>query len=152
MSGLTNRGKARILNGWYRNANIPATFYLALVTDAVEPTADTNIFSELTEIPSLNGYTTGGIAVARNVTDFDTGATEVDASDYAYIQNKDITWTASGGNLPASGSGARWAVLLDDNVTIANRDVLEFFDLVTNRIVADGQPLTLVNCERRATE
>jgi hypothetical protein len=152
MAGWTNRGKARCLGGWFRNNSVPTVFYMALVTSAVAPTADTNTFTELTEIANGNGYTTGGYSLSRNATDFDTGPTEVDASDYAYIQIKDIIWTASSGNLPGSGSGARYAVLLDDNATIADRDVLAFFDLTSDRTVSDTQTLTLQNCELRLTE
>jgi len=125
---------------------------MALATSAVAPTADTNTWSELTQIATGNGYTTGGYSLSRNATDFDVGPTEVDASDYAYIQIKDIVWTASGGNLPASGNGARYAVLTDDNVTEGSRDVLAFFDLSSDRTVSTGQTLTLQNCELRLTE
>lgn len=152
MAGWTNRGKARNLGGWFRNNSVPTNFYLALITSATAPTADTNTFSELTEIANGNGYTTGGYQLARNATDWDVGPTEVDASDYSYIQIKDVVWTASGGNLPASGNGARYAVLLDDNGTIGSRDVLAFFDLTSDRTISSGQTLTLQNCELRLTE
>jgi len=152
MAGWTNRGKARCLGGWFQATSVPTVFYMALATSAVAPTADTNTWSELTQIATGNGYTTGGYSLSRNATDFDVGPTEVDASDYAYIQIKDIVWTASGGNLPASGNGARYAVLTDDNVTEGSRDVLAFFDLSSDRTVSTGQTLTLQNCELRLTE
>lgn len=152
MAGWTNRGKARALGGWFRNNSVPTNFYIALITDAVTPTADTNTFSELTEIAAGNGYTSGGYSLDRNATDWDVGPTENDTSDYAYIQIKDIVFTASGGNLPASGNGARYAVLLDDNGVVASRDVLGWFDLVSDRTVSNGQTITLQNCELRLTE
>lgn len=137
---------------FFTSTDIPTNFYLALVTSAVAPGPDTNTFSELTEIADGNGYDTGGYLLNRNTTDFDTGPTENDASDYAYVQMKNITWLASGGNLPATGDGARYAVILDDNATIADRDVLMYFDLVSDRVVSDGQDITLQDCEYRATE
>src|SRR5262245_24795179 len=105
---ITNRGKFWLLEQVFRNATEPTNLYLALFTSATTPTVDTNIKSELTEIANGNGYTTGGVALTRNSTDFDV-LTEDDSADRAYVQLKDIVWTASGGPLPASGNGARWA-------------------------------------------
>lgn len=150
-SGITNRGKYWMLGQMYRNDTEPTVLYLALITSAATPTADTNIFSELTEIAAGNGYTAGGISITRNATDFDVYS-EDDANDWALIQLKDMVWTASGGNLPASGSGARYAVLTDDNATPGSRVVIAYFDLVSDRVVSSGQTLTLQNCEVRFTE
>jgi hypothetical protein len=146
----TNRGKYLVLQGYFRNTGMPTTFYLALATSATAPTPDTNTFGELTEIAAGNNYNSGGAPVARNATDFDV-LTEDDTNDRALIQLKDITWTASGGSLPASGGGARYACLLDDNATPASRQVVATFDLVSDRTVSVGQPLTLQNCEMRLT-
>ena len=151
MAGRTNRGKFSELDWVYRAATIPTVFYVALVTSAVAPTADTNTFGQLTEIAAGNGYTTGGISIARNATDFDV-LTEDDGSDIAFVQIKDTVWTASGGSIPASGGGARYAVLLDDNVTVASRLVLAFYDLTSDRTVSDTQTLTLQDIELRDTE
>lgn len=151
MAGVTNRGKVRIADIVFRAASPPTNFYLALVTSATAPTADTNLMSDLTEIAAGNGYTSGGISLARNSTDFDV-LTEDDTNDYAELQIKDITWTASGGDLPASGSGARYAVLTNDNGTVSLRDVWSYFDLVSARSVSTGQALTLQNCTLRLAE
>lgn len=151
MAGWTNKGKAAILDSYFRATGTPTNFYIALVTSATAPTADTNTFSELTEIASGNGYTTGGYQLSRNSTDFDA-LTENDTNDRGEIQVKDVVWTASGGSIPTSGNGARYAVLLDDNATIANREVLAYWDLTSDRSVSDGQTLTLQNCELRLTE
>ncbi|MBN1286437.1 MAG: hypothetical protein JXB47_13645 [Anaerolineae bacterium] len=75
--------------------------------------------------------------------------TEDDVNDRALVQVKDVTWTASGGPIPASGDGARWAALTDDNATVADRKVLAWFDLSSDRAVSSGQPLTLQDCEIR---
>lgn len=150
MAGQTNKGSYRMLEVYYRGGSAPANFYLFLATSAVAPGADINTKSELTEVAAGNGYTAGGISIARNATDFDV-LTEDDANDRALIQIKDISWTASGGNLPGSGSGARYAILTDANATPANREVINFWDLVSDRVVSDGQTLTLQNCEFRIT-
>lgn len=151
MAGWTNKGKARILNGFLRAQSIPTTFYVALVTSAVAPTADTNTLSQLTQIAAGTGYTSGGISVARNTTDFDT-LTEDDSGDLGSVQLKDLTWTASGGNLANTGSGARYAVMTDDNGTEGSREVLYYWSLGSDRNVSDGQTLTLQNLTIQITE
>ncbi len=151
MGGVTNRGKFKMLEEKFRGVAAPANYYMALVDDSVAPGPDSNVLSDLGEIPAGNGYLSGGIQLAKNATDFDV-INEDDTGDLSSIQIKDLVWTASGGNLPASGNGARYAVLTDDNVTVANREILAWFDLGSNRIVSDGQPLTLQDCELRLTE
>lgn len=150
-SGITNKEKYQILGQRYRNQAAPSSFNMALVTNATPPTADTNTLSQLTEIAAGSGYTSGGISVARNSTDFDV-LTEDDTNDRAFVQIKDLVFTASGGSLPVSGGGARYAVLTDNNLTVGDREVLAYFDLVSDRTVSDGQSLTLQDCEIRATE
>jgi hypothetical protein len=149
-SGITNRGKYKLLDWVFRASTLPTNFYVALCTSAATPTVDTNTFSELTEIAAGNGYTAGGISLTKNSTDFDV-LTEDDTGDLGKIQIKDLTWTASGGSLPGSGNGARWAVLTDDNATQGNRIVLAWWDLTSDRSVSVGQPLTLQDCELRLT-
>lgn len=138
------------LNRLYRAVALPTNYYVALATSATAPTMDTNIKSELTELASGNGYTTGGISLTKNSTDFDV-LTEDDVNDRGLIQIRDLVWTASGGSLPASG-GARYAVLTDDNATTGSREIYHFWDLVSDRQVTVGQTLTLQDCEIRLTE
>ncbi len=151
MPGWTNKGKFRTLGRHYQGVAQPTNLYAALVTSAVAPVADTDVKSSLTEIANGNGYTTGGIILARNATDFDV-LTEDDANDRALVQLKDLVWTAAAGPIPASGGGARYAVMTDDNVTQGSREVLHYWDLVSDRTVSDGQTLTLQNCELRINE
>lgn len=151
MAGVTNKGKWRFL-GWALVAQtIPTNFFVALVTSAAAPTADTNTFAELTEIAAGNGYTSGGYSLTPGGTDFDTHNQDV-TNDRGVVQVKDVVWSASGGPIPSSGSGARYAVLLDDNVTVSAREVLAWWDLSSDRSVSDGQDLTLADLELRATE
>lgn len=151
MAGWTNKGKAHVLGVTFRGVSPPTNYYVALVTSAVAPSADTNTLSQLTEIANGNGYTTGGYQLSRNSTDFDT-LTENDTDDRGELQIKDVIWTASGGNLPGSGSGARYAVLTDDNGTVGSREVYLYWDLSSDRTVSTGQALTLQNCEIRINE
>lgn len=151
MAGLTNRGKKLLFDWVFRGVALPANFFLALVTSADVPDADTNTFSELTEIATGNGYTTGGYSLTPGTTDFDS-LTEDDAANEARLQMKDIAWTASGGPIPSSGTGARYAVLLDDNATVGSRQVIGFWDLTSNRSVSSGQTFTLKDLEMDCTE
>jgi hypothetical protein len=145
-SGVTNRGKALLFDYVFRGVALPANFYVALITSAATPTADTNTFSELTEIAAGNGYTSGGYSLTKNTTDFDT-LTEDDTNDKAILKIKDVVWTASGGAIPASGNGARYAILTDYNATMGSRQVMAWWDLTSDRTVSSGQPLTLQDCE-----
>lgn len=151
MAGWTNRGKYLDLGYVYRGQTLPTNFYMALVTSATAPTADTNVLGDLTQIATGNGYSDGGYQLSPGATDYDTW-TEDDTNDRALVQLKDIVWTASGGSIPSSGNGARYAVHTDDNVTVASRQISQFFDLVSDRSVSDGQSLTLQDCEIRLTE
>lgn len=146
----TNRGKYLLLGQRFRAATAPTNLYVALATAAVAPTADTNTLSQLTEVAAGNGYTSGGISLTPGATDFDV-YTEDDTNDYAFVQLKDIVWTASGGNLPASGDGASWGVLTTDEGTVGNRQIEVAWDLASPRTVSTGQTLTLQNAEVRLT-
>lgn len=133
---------SRMLRMLFRGYTIPTNYYVALVTDATAPTPETDTLSDLTEIAAGNGYTTGGYQLDPNSTDFDTVSFS-DVDDYAWVQIKDIAWTASGGAIPSSGDGARYAVLTDDNATVADREVYNYWDLASARSVSSGQVLTL---------
>jgi len=131
--------------------NTPSSFRVFLLTPATAPTAGTNTISALTQIADGNGYNTGGYTIALNTTDWDT-FTEVDGSTNAYAQLKDIVWTASGGAIPASGSGARYAMLGNYTSTLASTEVWFWWDLTSERTVSDGQTLTLQNCQVNINE
>lgn len=152
MAGHTNKGKWLLLKLALRQETAPTNVYCGLVTDATAPIADTNTFGQMTEIAAGNGYTTGGYQLTLNTTDFDTADGEDDANDRGYCQIKDVVWTASGGSIPGSGDGARYAVLIDDDGTVANREVYFYWDLSSDRTVSDGQSLTLQDLEIRINE
>ena len=147
-AGVTNRGRARELRGFYRGEQIPTQFYLALVVAATPPTVDTNTLSELTQIASGNGYTANGVAITRDATGWIT-ITEDDSLDVATIGLRNVTWTATGGPLPASGAGARYAVLTDDNATPGSREVLMWWDFGVDAAVSQNQQLSISDCYRQ---
>ncbi len=150
MAGWTNRGKYNCLALWARTtAPVTTAFYMALVKST--PDADDNTMADLTEVAAGNGYTAGGKSVARDATDFDV-LTEDDGNDKALVQIKDEVWTASGGTLPSDGNGATYAVITDDNATVASRNVYHYGSLTSARVVSDGQTLTIQNFEIDLTE
>lgn len=151
MVGWTNRGKFQALKRLHDGTSLPTNYFIALVTSAVSPGPDTNTLGDLTQIATGNGYSDGGFSLSLNSTDFDVSA-ENDASDFGSIQIKDVVFTASGGPIPSSGSGARFAVLTDDNVTVGSREVYYYWDLTSDRTVSDSQTLTLQDLEIRITE
>lgn len=142
---VTNRGKKKILDMAFRNATEPSNFYVALVSNTSAPTVDANTMSDLSEISDSGGYTSGGVSVARDNTDFDS-LTEDDSADESVLQIKDLEFSGE-------FSGARFAVLTDDNATVASREVLAFWSLgSTDVAVSSGQTYTLQNCTIKATE
>ena len=149
-SGWTNKGVYEILGGYFKAVSLPSNFYVVLCTDAATPTVDFNTLSEMTQIAGGNGYTTNGYSLTPGATDFDVH-TEDDTNNWGLIQVKDVVWTASGGPIPSSGSGARWSVITDDNATPASRLIIGFLDLTSARSVSDGQTLTLQDIEFRLT-
>jgi hypothetical protein len=142
VAGFTNRGKYLVAGAYFRATGVPTNIYAALCTSATSPTADTNTLSELTEIAAGNGYTSGGLSLSRNGTDFPT-LTEDDANDKAVLTVKNLVWTAAGGNLPSSGNVPKWLVLTTDEGTVGNRQILAYMDLGTVGVASDTQTLTI---------
>ncbi len=151
MAGWTNRGKFNALGWIFVGQTLPTFYYVALVTSATAPTADIDTLGELTQINVGNGYSDGGFQLTPGGTDFDIHS-EDDGTDRGRVEIKDVFWTATGGPLPISGSGARYAVLTDDNGTIGSREVIAYFDLGSDRTVSQDQTLTLQDCELRINE
>lgn len=142
-SGWTNRGLLRLLTYAFRGMAIPDHYYIALVTAAQAPSWSTNTIGDLTQIAAGNGYSAGGYALTPGETDFDELNEESSDEYYAEIKIKDISFDAAGGNIPASGDGAAYAVLTNDNATVANREVLYYWYLGGTRSVSSGNSFNL---------
>lgn len=144
----TNRFRKNLLTTFFRN---DATLYLVLCTEANVPTEDTNTLSDLIEVAAGAGYTSGGIALTANATDFPT-ITEDDTNDEAVVTMRDISFVASGGELPLSGAGAAFAVLTGSGGTVSAREVLSTWDIRNAggaRRVSDTQSLLLQGLKLR---
>lgn len=145
---ITNRGRrvlaeAALKNTGHAGGTAISNFKMVLVTSAVAPTVDSNDLSALTQVANGNGYTTGGVTVERSATGWDTFAQD-DTSDKATCKAKDISWTASSGNIPASGNGPRYACLVDDAAT---PNLIAFWDLGSSLTILDGATFKLEDTE-----
>jgi len=149
--GMTNNLKAELLDAFFRAGPEPTGFFLALVTSSPIPGPDTNTMFNLTEIALGNGYAEGGQAFARSSSGFPT-STEDDGSDRGIVELKDIVFTATGGSIPSSGAGARYAVLTDNNATVDDRKVYLWFDLQSDLIVSEDQDLQINNMTAELVE
>lgn len=139
---LTVKGAAHFL-AKARGVAAPTNYKLMLITNAATPTRDTQTFSGLTEIAAGNGYGSGGLTWNPNTTDFDQLVEDVSTNHRAELHLKDAVWTASGGPIPASGTGAYGMVLTDDNATINSREVYAYWPATNAPLaVSDGQTLT----------
>lgn len=131
-SGWTNKGTFFGLSVLFPGSiSLPSNYYVYLVNST--PTVDTNTLSQLTEASNYDGEQ----SLSLNGTDFDV-ITEDDSGDQAYVQVKDLTFTASGGTCTTT-----YAVLTDDNVTEGSRLVLAFWDLGATQNISVGNTLTL---------
>ena len=140
-----------VLNYCFNSGTAPTNLYMALIRATSVPVTTTNVLSDLTQINTGTGYSDGGYTLNLDATDFDT-LTENDTNDRAELQTKDLVFTASGDDLDGSGgAGARYSVMTDHDATVANRSVLWWGDLVSNRNPVDGNTLTLVDNESRIT-
>lgn len=140
-TSMTNRGAYRFY-GMYLGESMPAHMWIALVTSTTIPTRLINTFNELDEIVPGNGYTPGGVQVNLDTIDWIEWI-EDDPLNTVYATLRAIVWAAVGGDIPPSGNPARYAVLLDDNATINDREVWAYFDLGADVIVPDGLAVAL---------
>lgn len=140
---LTVKGASHFLSRARGVAN-PTNYKIVLITNAATPTRTTSTFSGLTEIAAGNGYTSGGMTIALNSTDFDQLVEDTTTNFRAELHMKDLVWTASGGTIPASGVGIYTAVLADDNATLNSREVYAFWtSTAAPHVIANGLTFTL---------
>ncbi|MEE9302602.1 MAG: hypothetical protein V3U84_02345 [Thiotrichaceae bacterium] len=138
-SGWTNKGKFQDLSQRFRATTIPTTYNLHLINST--PTADTNTMADVT---NASNYTEENLA--KNATDFDV-ITEDDGADTAFVQVRDVVFTASGGTITTT-----FAVLADDNATESLREIYCYWDLGGAQNIPNGDTLTLKDCQQTITE
>lgn len=148
MAGFTNKFKKLLLEAFCLNTSVPSSFKLALLMSTATLTSDTNVWADVSahEIDTGFGYVTKGNSVARSSGGFDD-LTEDDSANTGYIRLTDVTFTASGGPIPATGNGARYAVLMDNS-----DNILAWWDFGSDRSVTDTQSILVQNAELRLEE
>ncbi|UOF77487.1 hypothetical protein [Caudoviricetes sp.] len=104
---------------------------LKVFLTAEAPVLTDTVKTDMAEIASGNGYTTGGTTISV------TSSTQ--SSGVYKLVLGDATWTASGGNIAAF----RYAVLYNDTATARTDPVIGYWDYGASLTVTDGEPLTL---------
>lgn len=94
------------------------------------PVATNAVKADITEIASGNGYLSGG-NTATVTSSAQTSGT------YKLVLGDPATWTASGGPIPSTGAGFRYAVLFNDSAT--NKELIGWWDYGSSVTLADGE-------------
>ena len=151
MAGFTNTGKTMVMSVAVGETETVPTYSVMLIKASPVPDEDTITVGgdSLVEIEDGNGYIEGGIEITD---EWETAVLDNDAGNSGSVSLADLIWTASGGAIPSSSTGARYALLTDSNETINSRNVYAYWDLVSAREVSSGQTLTLQDLTLSLTE
>ncbi len=88
---FTQEGYTDMFDCYFRGQTLPTAFYVALFNDTILIT-DTWALISGNELPSANGYTTGGVALTLDATGFPILTN--DGNDVR-CDTKEVSWTAS---------------------------------------------------------
>lgn len=105
------------------------TLKVALTNTA--PTAANSTISDITQIPSGNGYSTGGTSA--------TISTSAQASGTYKLVLADVVFTATGGNI----GPFRYAVLYNDTPTSPADPLIGYWDYGSSVTLADTETFTV---------
>lgn len=144
----TTRGIELLFDWAFRAATRPAHYYLALVTSATTPTGATKTLGDLTEVANGHGYVSGGFQLDPNSTDFNALVAD-DTNHWTYVGIKNISWTASGGDIPISGSPPAHIVLTTDAGAISAHPVIWYQTLGGDRTIVSGNTLSVTGIQGR---
>lgn len=149
-SAVYNRGKMILLTNGVGRGSLPTKWKMALVTSSYTPNVDHDTWADVSanEIATGNGYSAGGVDVEASSTGF-TAESADDTNDRGEITIKDVVYTASGGQIPSSGSGARYAILMEYNATQSTGRLIAYFDLAADK--SSDVSITLSGFKLRGT-
>ena len=142
----TSRGINRFTDWLDGGGGVPTELRLRLTTDV--PTWATKVLSELSEIPTGNGYSP--LNVDPGATNW-SGETENDDEGSRFLERRlrESGWDAAGGDIPSSGDGFEAVVLTDNQSDPA---VIVYIDLGRKRSVLSGTSLTIPSLALRFAE
>lgn len=148
-SGLSNIGAQTILQLAMQAASLAGSGFKLYLYDqgaTPDPDDDDKTAWGTRGLAEATGGGYGEATVNRDATDFDV-ANRDDTSNFGFIQLKDFVFPASGSAI----TNARYAVLMDANVTEGSRIVFCWWDLGSAHTIPDGSSLTIQNAEIRIT-
>jgi len=152
----TNIHKQRIFEEWFENGGTaPTYFHFQLATsDTGTWNADLSSCSQVTLVAEGNGYYASGIRALRDGTDISVPAFGSEAQSNDYVEadiGVTLEWTATGGNIPSTGSPPYYLIMTDDNATPTQREIFGFWSLGGNVTLIENQVLTLTGATLRGT-
>lgn len=130
----SNHGKAELLKGSIDIDNDSMKMILMQTAFSFDKDADAT-YSDVSasELATANGYTAGGQVLTTPL------VTEDDTNDRADFTYDNVTWTASGGDIVASG-----AIIFDD--TTGDDTIIGYIDFGGDKTASDGGgTLTVAN-------
>lgn len=156
IEGTTNyNGSFEVLSIAANRLTVAATYvaetFGSLAHMHARPGPNTDVLGDLVEIGEGSGYITGGVAVPRNSTGFVTHS-EDDTADTSILTIQRLQWTSTISNMPPGPDGIMYLVLTDDNATIAQRQVLAFWDLLGEYFIASGDSIIIDDARLAAEE
>jgi len=135
----TDYGINRMLDITFRGATGPTACKVQLLSNMTGADADTELVTGVNALASGNGYSP--TTVTLDSSGFDVLA-DSSGDGWQYLQLADISWTASGGSISATGA----VLVMTDGGTDYVWAIYDFGGTVT---ATDGGTLTLQNCELR---
>lgn len=152
ISGSVNYDGQYVIQSTTANEIVIESAYTAETLDGNEeifvvPSVLTNTTSDLTEVANGNGYTTGGVSVARDLSTGFKSLTEDDTNALASLKLQDVEWTGSGTGIPTSGEKPRYPAMKDDS-----NNIICWWDLGDETTVLNGQTLRLKEQQISAKE
>jgi len=125
---LVNEGEKNVLNSYFRNTESPTTFYARLCRDSLIESSTLNTISN--EPSSTYGY--APCTIERSATGWPT--IEVDSLDWRVV-SKEISWTASGGDIGPVNTC--FLATSSDNTGL----LIAYLNLPVERTILDGDTL-----------
>lgn len=142
---FTINGLEGLLQWTFQQTGAPSTFYLALLTPE---SAVGETLGACQEIPSGNGYTAGGVAVARSTSGFVSLSTTWEKSVIEIAQK---IYDTAGGQIPCYGTAYKIA-LTGDGSPVSSREVYAVFDFDEPVVAPNGKLILVENASMQINE